>query len=130
MALRWFKDGWNNHPIRTANNTSPHQLFIEQSLHLQRSGLVALDFFEQVNSNYGTEEEGLVSNSSEGTEIPQVCFHLTPEHYADLQHHVDPAVPSDYVIDLYQCLIICYTTLFQIIPMCMVNWYKMEQCIM
>ena len=38
------------------------------------------------------EEEGLVSNSSEGTEIPQVHFHLTPEHYADLQHHVAPAV--------------------------------------
>ena len=39
--------------------SSPHQLFVEQSLHLQRSGLVALDFFEQVNSNYSTEE-GLV----------------------------------------------------------------------
>jgi len=59
MALRWFKDGWNNYPILTANDTLPHQLFVKQSLHLQRSGLV-LDFFEQVDSNYGTEEEDLV----------------------------------------------------------------------
>ena len=56
-ALREFKAGWNyHHPTWTANNTSPHQLFAEQSLQLETSGLVALDFFVQANSNYGIEE--------------------------------------------------------------------------
>lgn len=87
-ALREFKEGWNNHPIRTENNTSPHQLFVVQSLQLQRSGLVALDFFVQVNSNYGIEEEGLVSDNSEGAKVPQVQFQLTEEHHTDLRQHV------------------------------------------
>ena len=46
-ALRVFYESWNHHPIRTEHNKSPHQLFIEGSLRLQRSGLVALDFFEE-----------------------------------------------------------------------------------
>ena len=90
-ALREFKEGWNNHPIRTENNTSPHQLFVVQSLQLQRSGLVALDFFVQVNSNYGIEEEGLVSDNSEGAEVPQVQFQLTEEHHTDFRQHIRPS---------------------------------------
>jgi len=46
-AIEHFKQGWNHHPIRTAHNRSPYQLFTSAALHLQQSGLAAVDFFWQ-----------------------------------------------------------------------------------
>ena len=50
-ALKSFKEGWNNHGIRTAHNQSPNQLFVTGVLQLHRSGLTALDFLGVVNEN-------------------------------------------------------------------------------
>ncbi len=50
-ALKIFSEGWNCHQIRTANHRSPQQLFIQGSLQLHSSGLVALDFFEEVEDS-------------------------------------------------------------------------------
>ena len=58
-SLSEFKSGWNHHSIRTEHNRSPYQLFVEGSLSLQRSGLIALDFFNQVDADYGIDNEGL-----------------------------------------------------------------------
>ena len=44
-----FKDGWNNHGIRTEHNQSPNQLFVAGALRLRQSGLTALDFFDCVS---------------------------------------------------------------------------------
>ena len=78
-ALQQFKEGWNHHPIRTERGLSPHQLFISGTLRLQNSGLVAMDFFEDVDEDYGIDEDGLVPDASEGgVEIPArycVCSH-------------------------------------------------------
>lgn len=44
-ALAKFTHGWNHHPIHTAHNKSPHQLFTAGMLLLRHSGLIAIDFF-------------------------------------------------------------------------------------
>lgn len=35
--LKWFSTGWDNHPIRTAGNRTPNQLWIIESLEATRS---------------------------------------------------------------------------------------------
>lgn len=35
--LKWFSTGWDNHPIRTAGNRTPHQLWIIGSLEATKS---------------------------------------------------------------------------------------------
>ena len=39
-------------------------MHIHRYLTLQRSGLVALDFTEEIDSSYGIDEEGLISEES------------------------------------------------------------------
>ena len=102
-SLTEFQEGWNHHSIRTAQNKSPHKLFVEGSLCLQRSGLIALDFFERVSDSYGMEEEGMVGQDHEGVRIPQNRFELTEEHFQGLQHEVIVTAQSDqYGINIYQ----------------------------
>lgn len=102
-ALTAFQESWNNHSIRTEHNRTPHQLFIGGSLRLQRSGLVALDFFQQVDSQYGTEEEGLLAAEDGNVNVPQCCFELNESHHTELRQQVDPETTSNcYGIDLYQ----------------------------
>lgn len=59
QALSNLVKGWNHHPIRTAHNKSPHQLFTAGALLLQHSGLTALDFFETVDDSYGIDVRDL-----------------------------------------------------------------------
>ena len=102
-SLRQFQSGWNNHPIRTEHNRSPYQLFVEGSLSLQRSGLIALDFFDRVDEDYyGVEEEGLHVDD-EGVIVPDRQFELQEGHFEVLQHEVNPLLPSsNYGIELYE----------------------------
>ena len=52
---------------------------------LQWCGLAALDFFEEVDENYGIEEVGFSSNgSSETVNISPVGFELLEVHYRHL----------------------------------------------
>ena len=100
-AIEHFKQGWNHHPIRTAHNRSPYQLFTSAALNLQQSGLAAVDFFASVDDSYGIEEEGLASDDS-GVEVPRIAFSLTDEHYEQLQQNVNPlAESSNFGIELY-----------------------------
>ena len=50
--------------FRTAEYKSPYELFTAGALELQQSGLRGLDFFENVDENYGVEEMGLPSEQS------------------------------------------------------------------
>ena len=54
-SLTQFVNSWNHHPIRTAHNKSPQQLFSSGLLLLRNSGLTALDLFEDVDSAYGID---------------------------------------------------------------------------
>ena len=105
QSLRSFQEGWNHHGIRTEHHRTPNQLFTFGALHLQQSGLAALDFFEQVSEDYGIIEDGLVTDesSSEGVPIPRSTIILSEEQLQQLQNLVNPLTEStDYGIDLYQ----------------------------
>ena len=44
-ALAVFKDGWNNHGIRTVNNLSSNQLFVADVLQVQSMKFDGFRFF-------------------------------------------------------------------------------------
>ena len=67
QSLHSFRDAWNYHKIRTEHNRTPHQLFTHGMLQLQLSGLAAVDFFTEIDDQYGVEEEGLLPEN-EGVE--------------------------------------------------------------
>ena len=99
-ALEVFQRGWNHHSIRTEGSHSPHQLFVQGFLTLQRSGLVALDFAEQVEESYGVEEDGLVGDESQ-VNVPGL-FELHHQHYERLCLQINPLSSSEnYGIDIY-----------------------------
>lgn len=103
-SLHSFQEGWNHHSIRTAHNRTPYQLFTFGCLQLQHSGLVAMDFFDQVTDDYGIIENGLATqeDSNEGVSIPRSNVELSEEQFEQLQMLVDPLSESnDYGIDLF-----------------------------
>ena len=101
-SLAEFKEGWNNHSIRTAHGRTPNQLYTKGLLQLQRSGLTAVDFFDLVNDYYGVEEGGL-SNVGEEVVVPAVQFQLTDELFEELVQLIDPLSASDnFGIELYR----------------------------
>lgn len=103
-ALSSFINGWNNHPIRTAHNKSPIMLFTSGMLLLQNSGLVALDFFENVGFDYGIDEDGPVpQNDSSSIDVPECAYIPSSIALELLRETVDPLGPSDeYGIELYE----------------------------
>ena len=63
-----------------------------------------MDFFEDVDGQYGIEEEGLAaSEESNAVSVPVVRFGLIDEDLHQLQHEVIPLADSqNYGIDLYE----------------------------
>lgn len=106
-SLDEFREGWNNHGIRTQNNKTPHQLFVSGVLALRQSGITALDFSESVGEDYGIDEAGFSSdNSAETVQISRIEFELSEEHYRHLTSIVNPTQNSEHFgIDLYQLTI-------------------------
>ena len=101
-ALAQFKDTWNHHGIRTERGQTPNQLFTAGCLRLQNMGMAALDFFQNVTEDYGTEEEGLAPDHEEGVEVPQIHLELSEEQKTVLREMIDPLESSDdYGISLY-----------------------------
>lgn len=102
-SLSTFKEGWNNHGIRTEHGLSPCQLFVAGALQLRQSGQVALDFFETVDDGYGIDEELLVHDESSEVIVPEGRFSLTTDHLHQLQQQVDPLEESENLgIELYE----------------------------
>ena len=103
-ALEEFRQGWNRHSLRTEHYLSPSQLFISGALRLRTSGLPALDFFEDVLSDYGMDEDGLaVSADGSGVEIPPIRVQLSAELITQLDNTVDPLHDDgNFGISLYE----------------------------
>ena len=102
-SLQEFKNGWNNHPIRTAGYKSPQQLFTAGCLLLQNSQIPALDFFHSVDGDYGIDPEGPLPPSEGGVFVPQSSLRFSDEDIHFLRQNIDPCGPSDnYGIDLYE----------------------------
>lgn len=72
-SIDLFVEGWNNYGIRTEHHHSPKQLFTQGVLRLQRSGLVSLDFMENVDTSYGVDNNRPSSTQEdpEGVRIPE-----------------------------------------------------------
>ena len=107
-SLTQFLSGWNHHAIRTVHNRSPYQLFVQGSLSLQRSGLVALDFFDRVEDYYGIEEEGLhvVEDDFDGVSVPESQFQLSDDDFEQLCQLIVPrAVSLNYGISEYESVL-------------------------
>lgn len=103
-SLSTFKEGWNNHGIRTEHNRTPHQLFAFGALQLQNSGLVAFDFFDSVPEDYGVDRDSIsaTEDSLEGVSVPRNQIELTDMELEQLQNSVNPLSNSDnYGIDIY-----------------------------
>lgn len=91
-TLEGFVEGWNNHSIRTAGNKSPNQLFVEGALRLRNSGLIALDFADDVTEEYGIDQNGPtgVLDDEEGVEVPETNLALQEDHFEELQSSINP----------------------------------------
>ena len=90
-ALLHFQESWNNHHIRTERGMTPNQLFVAGSLQLRNSGM---DFFNNVPESYGTDEEGVPANDSEGVQIPQTNIRVSAQQLEQLQDHINPLADS------------------------------------
>lgn len=104
-ALASFMEGWNHHPMRTVRNKSPHMLFSSGMLLLQRSGLSAMDFFDNVDLDYGIDDDAPAPSpdSSSSIDVPECTYQVSDADFALLQQAVDPLGLSDeYGIDLYE----------------------------
>lgn len=104
-ALGEFVNSWNNHPIRTAGHKTPQQLFTAGALLLQHSQLIALDFFDNVDDNYGTDPDGPIPAEEEetGVSVPQTSLTFTDTNMAILQQNIDPfGATENYGMDLYE----------------------------
>ena len=90
-SLEQFQGGWNHHGIRTADYKSPYQIFTDGALKLQQSGLHGLDFFLNVNENYGVEELGLPPEEAgnQVLSISDLQFHLMEDNLQQLQELVN-----------------------------------------
>ena len=89
-ALQSFQETWNHHHIRTERGMTPNQLFVAGALQLRNSGLVAVDFFDNVSEDYGSTEEGVPANDSEGVQIPSSSIHIADQQIQQLQERVNP----------------------------------------
>ena len=104
-ALCEFVNSWNNHPIRTAGHKSPQQLFTAGALLLQHSQLIALDFFDNVDEDYGTDPDGPIPAEEEetGVSVPQTSLTFSDSGMAILQQNIDPFdATENYGMDLYE----------------------------
>ena len=104
-AIDYFVQGWNSHGIRTAQHLSPQQLFTQGVLHLQHSGLVALDFMDNVDNSYGvdTNEPTPLEENTGAVRVPENNLHFSDEVLSQLQAGVDPlAESSNHGIELYE----------------------------
>ena len=103
QALVTFQEGWNHHGIRTSGHLSPQQLFTEGALRLYSSGLVALDFFDNVSSTFGTsDDDPMPPIESDSVIVPETRFSLEPALFEQLKRTIDPLQQSEnYGIDIF-----------------------------
>ncbi len=103
-SLDEFREGWNNHSVRTEHSSTPLQLYSAGMLRLRysRSGLTAMDFFDSIDWDYGIEEEGLMGSDGQ-VQVPELHIHLSEAEQTQLQSMVNPRQDSEnYGIELYE----------------------------
>jgi len=106
-SLAQFVNSWNHHPIRTAHNKSPQQLFSSGLLQNRNSGLAALDLFEDVDSTYGIDYDVPIPSQDDesGIEVPVCAYSISDTDMTALKLAIDPLhQSSEYGMDIYETL--------------------------
>lgn len=103
-SIEMFQEAWNHHSLRTERNSSPHQLYTAGILRLQQANLQARDFFDDVDGDYGIEENFAVSqNAGTGVNVPESRLHVGVEAHELLQSQINPLTESEnFGIELYE----------------------------
>ncbi|XP_019748999.1 uncharacterized protein LOC109529971 isoform X2 [Hippocampus comes] len=117
-----FKCGWNNHRMRTANNRTPTQIWMEGMLANSEQETTALnnvfgdDPYSQENLEAGLARHGIQLNqfqaNSEGLEQPVTIsqqLNLSPEHLQYVQNAINETT------DLREKYLVCARTIRNII---------------
>ena len=100
QSLTEFQEGWNNHPLSSEHNQTPHQLFV-LSVADQGSRLCHSD--STVDSDYGIDD-GPVPDvpTSSNVVVPPCTFSLTSAAMQQLAHICPPLADSPhYGMELY-----------------------------
>ena len=112
-ALHKFRDAWNHHSLRTEHNSTPYQLFTSGVLRLRHAGIVALDFLEDIDDQYGIEHTHFTVDHDENEDvvIPPINIQVNEHQIRTLQETVNPLADSDnYGIEMYEQALNCLTT--------------------
>ena len=64
-----FKKGWNSHKIAGTRGKSPLQLYAEGMLTTKHSGVPALDYYYEVDFDYGYSDEGIVPDMTDDNRV-------------------------------------------------------------
>ncbi|KAI2645950.1 Botulinum neurotoxin type D [Labeo rohita] len=88
--LDTFRDGWDNHPLRTEGNLTPNQLWEMGGhlLHVPENEDIDILLIDWESSGFPVEPDS-------GIQVPDIECPLTAEAYGELRVAIDPMGPSD-----------------------------------
>ena len=96
-ALQEYSEAYNHHPMRTAHNWSPYQLWYHSSIAAQNDDPIDL-------TDYGVDPQGPPPNGFDVNlvEVPATVVTLNPDQVSLVTTSVDPLRSSDsYGVDIY-----------------------------
>ena len=102
-ALDEFAEQWNQHPVSTAENQSPSQLWVSGMLASANTSLVAVRDIMDGNEdplflqNYGIDEDGPMVNNGDDNivNVPPITFELSQQQEHLIMNQID-ALIEDY----------------------------------
>ncbi|XP_076840674.1 uncharacterized protein LOC143485214 isoform X2 [Brachyhypopomus gauderio] len=99
--LQFFKDGWNHHRLRTEENQSPLQLWMQNQLEGYQDP-------PQVDMEYGIDWEDPHGYHHEGVAVPEVQL-PRPLSDMEVQRLPNPQVPFSNALNLYSETVVMLT---------------------
>ena len=96
-----FQTSWNNHPLRTEHNWTPHQIWVNGMIHAENLDQLAVSDLRYGNTDctdlfhYGIDPDGPVATDddiSNIVDVPQICPSSVDYHHLQ---RIDPLAPSD-----------------------------------
>ncbi|XP_033987790.1 uncharacterized protein LOC117496702 isoform X2 [Trematomus bernacchii] len=92
-SLKVFRDGWDNHPLRTEQNMTPNQMWAMGELH---SPIHDPDDVERLQIPYiDWEASGHLREEHSGIVVPVTRSPLSDQQMEHLNANIDPMLPSD-----------------------------------
>ncbi|XP_076867025.1 uncharacterized protein LOC143518427 [Brachyhypopomus gauderio] len=89
-SLEVFREGWDNHALRTEHNLTPNQLW---EVGQMQSPIANPEVMNIPHIDW--EDSGYVNSSDTGVNLPQLDCPLTPQQMEQLREYIDPLHPSE-----------------------------------